>query len=139
MKLMMKLWRDEFGLVLSAEAVCVGTVGVVGAITGLSLMSSAVNAEMQDLSFAIRSLDQSYFVAGRRSYRARTAMSCFQQEDVKKSLSELRLLRDRLQEAASEQQQQESDRRSKEAEKPKAQEETDRERRPSNEVSYPEA
>jgi hypothetical protein len=89
MNLFAKLWRDEAGVLLSAEAVVVGTVAVVGLTTGLTVVAKSVNEELQDVAFAIRSLDQSYSIPAIEGCGARTAGSSFQQEPVKKSLAEL--------------------------------------------------
>jgi hypothetical protein len=89
MSLFAKLWRDEAGVLLSAEAVVVGTVAVVGLTTGLTVVAKSVNEELQDVAFAIRSLDQSYSIPAIEGCGARTAGSSFQQEPVKKSLVEL--------------------------------------------------
>jgi hypothetical protein len=84
-----KLWHDEAGVLLSAEAVVVGTVAVVGLTTGLTVVAKSVNEELQDVAFAIRSLDQSYSIPAIEGCGARTAGSSFQQEPVKESLAEL--------------------------------------------------
>jgi hypothetical protein len=89
MNLFAKLWRDEAGVLLSAEAVVVGTVAVVGLTTGLTVVAKSVNEELQDVAFAIRSLDQSYSIPAIEGCGARTAGSSFTQEPVKKSLAEL--------------------------------------------------
>ena len=89
MRLFSKLWRDESGVLLSAEAVVVGTVAVVGLTTGLTVVAKSVNEELQDVAFAIRSLDQSYSIPAQEGCGARTAGSSFTQEPVKKSLQEL--------------------------------------------------
>ncbi len=64
MQLLQKLWRDELGLVVSAEAVMIGTLGVIGAVTGIASATSAVNDEMSQLAQAFRGFDQSYQVSG---------------------------------------------------------------------------
>jgi hypothetical protein len=89
MRLFRKLWQDELGVILSAEAVVVGTVAVVGLTTGLTVVARSVNEELQDVAFAIRSLDQSYSIPALESCGARTAGSSFTQEPVQKSLDEL--------------------------------------------------
>ena len=89
MNLFAKLWRDESGVLLSSEAVVVGTVAVVGLTTGLTVVAKSVNEELQDVAFAIRSLDQSYSIPAIEGCGARTAGSSFQQEPVKESLAEL--------------------------------------------------
>jgi len=87
--LLMNLWRDDAGAVLSSELVLVGTLGVVGATVGLSAISTAVNEELEDVAFAIRSLDQSYEIRGVQGCGAWTAGSVFHQEPVEESLREL--------------------------------------------------
>ena len=89
MNLFAKLWRDEAGVLLSAEAVVVGTVAVVGLTTGLTVVAKSVNEELKDVAFAIRSLDQSYSIPAIEGCGARTAGSSFQQAPVKESLAEL--------------------------------------------------
>ncbi|MBI1347142.1 hypothetical protein GC163_12740 [bacterium] len=54
------LWKDDRGLVLSAELIIIVTVVVLGLITGLACVQQAVVAELQDVSGALRGLNQSY-------------------------------------------------------------------------------
>ncbi len=89
MQVVKELWQDEFGLILSAEAVTVGTLGVLGAVVGLNMASTAVDDELKDFAYAIRSLDQSFGFAGRQSCKAWSAGSSFQQQDVQVSLNDL--------------------------------------------------
>ena len=90
MNLLSKLWRDEAGVLLSAEAAIVGTVAVVGISTGLTVVAKSVNEELKDVGLAIRSLDQSYNIPARKGCAGgATAGSAFQQAPVKKSLAEL--------------------------------------------------
>ena len=86
---MQALWCDESGMILSAEMVTVGTVGVLGAIVGLNAASTAIDAEMKEMAGAIRSLDQSYGYVGHRGCGAWTAGSYYRQQDVGLSLAEL--------------------------------------------------
>ena len=92
MKMVQALWQDETGAILSAELVLLGTLGVVGATVGVKMAATAVNDELKDISYAFRSLDQSYCYDGFCSPHARTAGSCYQQEDVAVSLKKLRKL-----------------------------------------------
>ena len=87
MRILSELWNDEAGVIMSAEAVVLGTVGVVGLTAGLSVAAKAVNSELQDLGFAIRSLDQSYEIPATQGCGAYTAGSSFKQEPVEKSLA----------------------------------------------------
>jgi hypothetical protein len=64
MKLLNKLWRDEVGLIVSAETMMIGTLGVIGAVTGIATATSSVNEEMLQLGQAFRGFNQSYSVSG---------------------------------------------------------------------------
>ena len=59
-----RLWADEAGVVLSAETVMLGTIGVLGVTAGVGVMTSAMNEELLDMSRAFRSFDQSFQVTG---------------------------------------------------------------------------
>ena len=89
MNLLNNFWSDEAGLVMSAELVVLGTVGVLGATVGMSAASTAINDELIEFSHAIRSLDQSYHFEGHQSCRAWTASSSYRQQDVEISLADL--------------------------------------------------
>ncbi len=89
MNLIQALWQDESGMVMSAEVVTLGTVGVLGAIVGLNAAGTAVNDELKEVASAFRSLDQSYAYRGHRSCNAWTAGSCYIQQDVQTSLAEI--------------------------------------------------
>jgi len=52
--------KDEHGLILSAELIIIVTVVVLGLITGLACVQQALVAEFQDVSGAIRGMNQSY-------------------------------------------------------------------------------
>ncbi|QDT80386.1 MULTISPECIES: hypothetical protein [Gimesia] len=58
------LWQDECGFVISAELVLVLTIAVLAMIVGLSEVAVAVNTELNDVSNAIGSLNQSYAFTG---------------------------------------------------------------------------
>ena len=60
-------FRCQSGAVISAELVVVGTMVVVGLITGLSAVQNSINSELVDLSSAFNSLDQSYGYVGYES------------------------------------------------------------------------
>ncbi|MEO1981403.1 MAG: hypothetical protein ABGZ24_12870, partial [Fuerstiella sp.] len=57
-------WKDEEGVILSAEIVLLGTILVLGMIVGLVEVQSAVVAEMSDLGDAIGNMNQSYQTPG---------------------------------------------------------------------------
>jgi hypothetical protein len=85
MKIVKALWHDECGLILSAEAVTVGTVGVLGAVVGMNMACTAVDEELKEMAFAFRSLDQSFEYPGHRSCCAWSAGSAYRQPDVQVS------------------------------------------------------
>lgn len=87
--LLRNLWDDEQGAVLSAEAVMLGTVGVLGAGVGANMVTDSINSEMQDVAYAFRHLDQSYCYSGFSSPHACVAGSSFEQEDIAISLKEM--------------------------------------------------
>ncbi|MDA1162994.1 MAG: hypothetical protein O3B13_07830 [Planctomycetota bacterium] len=64
MNVLMKLWADEVGVVLSAETVMVGTIGVLALTAGVGTMATAVNCELGELGMAFRSFNQSFSVPG---------------------------------------------------------------------------
>ncbi|MDA1229783.1 MAG: hypothetical protein O2856_03325 [Planctomycetota bacterium] len=82
-----EMWNDEAGVIMSAEAVVLGTVGVVGLTAGLSVAGKSVSAELLDMAFAIRSLDQSYEIPANKCCESYTAGSSFRQEPVEESLA----------------------------------------------------
>ena len=64
------LWNDEQGFIISIELILIATIAVLGLIVGMSCLASAVVAEYQDLGFAVRSLNQSFFFGGFRGCKA---------------------------------------------------------------------
>lgn len=62
--MLMKLFCDEQGVIVSAELALVLTLVVIGVIVGLSEVAVAVNTELNDISNAIGALDQSYGFTG---------------------------------------------------------------------------
>ncbi len=71
------LWNDERGFIISMELILVATILVLGLIVGMSCLASAVVAEYQDLGWAVRSLNQSYFFGGFRGCKAWVPGSSF--------------------------------------------------------------
>lgn len=69
LNLLKALRQDEHGVILSAEIVIVGTVLVIGVMTGMVCLQKSVNGELGDLAKAIDSIDQSYSFSGHRKAR----------------------------------------------------------------------
>ena len=65
-----KLFRDESGVIISAELALVLTIAVLAMVVGLSEVAVAVNTELNDISNAIGALDQSYGFTGFSSTKA---------------------------------------------------------------------
>jgi len=66
LNLLKALRQDEYGVILSTEIVIIGSLLVIGLITGLTCLQNSVNGELQDLAGAVGSLDQSYSFSGHR-------------------------------------------------------------------------
>ena len=64
MNILNALINDEAGFVISAELVLVLTIAVLAMVVGLSEVAVAVNTELNDISNAIGSLNQSYAYTG---------------------------------------------------------------------------
>lgn len=69
--LLQKLLRDDAGFVVSSELVLLGTVTVLGLITGMTTMRDQVVQELGDAADAFSEVNQSY------SYSAITAHTSF--------------------------------------------------------------
>lgn len=64
MRTLNALYNDDAGFVISAELVLVLTIAVLSMIVGLSEVAVAVNTELNDISNAIGSLNQSFAFTG---------------------------------------------------------------------------
>ena len=62
--MLMKLWNDDCGAIISAELILVLTIAVLALVVGLSELAVAVNTELNDLSNAFGELQQDYKFAG---------------------------------------------------------------------------
>lgn len=76
------LWNDEAGVIISAELVLVLTIAVLASVVGLSEVAIAVNTELNDLSNAFGSINQSFSYCGfeacsRQKLKSFFAGSCF--------------------------------------------------------------
>lgn len=67
MNLLKRLWGDEHGMVMSAEMVMLGTVGILAMTAGVGVMSTAVNDELTEMGQAFRSFNQNFEVVGFQS------------------------------------------------------------------------
>lgn len=67
MKILKRLWADEIGVVMSAETVMLGTMGVLSMTAGIGTMATAVNSELGEMGQAFRGFDQSFSAPGFRT------------------------------------------------------------------------
>lgn len=67
-----RLWNEDEGAILSAELVLFGTILVIGMITGLSSVQTAVVTELGDLANAVGAVNQSYSYGGVLGHHAQT-------------------------------------------------------------------
>lgn len=75
--LMRELLADEQGFLISMELVLIATIAVLGLIVGLSCLANAVVGELQDVGWAVRSLNQSYYFGGFRGCKSWVPGSSF--------------------------------------------------------------
>ena len=105
-----------------AFRVAVGTLGVVGAAVGAGAVAHSVDAELEEVAFAFRSLDQSFSIPEQRIGNAFVAGSSFTQKPVEQAHQELReqVKRDReAEEKARKKAQEEASKGEKPAQPPK--------------------
>ena len=62
--LMVRLWNDDCGYILSAESVFLFTITVLGLITGWVAVRNSVVSELTEVGNAIRGLQQCYSFSG---------------------------------------------------------------------------
>jgi hypothetical protein len=74
-RLLRRLWSDDCGALLGAEWVFVGTILVLGTITGLVAVRQAVNSELTEFAQSVTALNQSYSFSGQANCAASTAGS----------------------------------------------------------------
>jgi Flp pilus assembly pilin Flp len=75
MNVLRRLWKEQDGAIISSELVLVGTMLVIGMVTGINAVQTAVVTELGDTASAIGSVNQSYSYGGIRGHCARTAGS----------------------------------------------------------------
>jgi Flp pilus assembly pilin Flp len=75
--IVMRLWRDEAGFVVSTELVLIATIVVIGMVTGLTTVRDAVVTELADVADAVAQVDQSYSFGAITAHCASTAGSEF--------------------------------------------------------------
>ncbi|MEZ6060447.1 MAG: branched-chain amino acid aminotransferase [Planctomycetaceae bacterium] len=77
MNLLLALKNDENGFIVSAELVLVGTIVVIGMITGLTELSYGVNEELEDLGSAVGAINQTYYYTLASGHKGEVVGSTF--------------------------------------------------------------
>src|SRR3954467_537172 len=72
---MLKLWNDDCGALIATEFVFVGTILVLGIITGLVAVRQAVISELTEFANAVMALNQSFSFSGQSNCQSSTAGS----------------------------------------------------------------
>lgn len=72
-----QLFNDEAGFILSAELVLVATIAVLAMVVGLSEVSVAVTAELNDVAAAFGCVNQSFRNSGVCSGKGQTSGNKF--------------------------------------------------------------
>ena len=88
--LLVRLYRDENGFIVSAELILVATIAVLSMVVGLSEISNAVNQELEDVASAFGSVNQTYRYCGldgcmgrwEGSFHEDTADDCDSDQDI---------------------------------------------------------
>jgi hypothetical protein len=75
MMMIRKLWNDDCGALIATEWVFLGTILVLGIITGLVAVRQAVISELTEFANAVMALNQSYSFSGQTNCAASTAGS----------------------------------------------------------------
>ena len=68
-------WNDENGFIVSSELVLIATICVIGLIVGLVEVQFALVGELNDVSDAIGSLNQSFQFSGFTSWKTQNMSS----------------------------------------------------------------
>jgi len=77
MSLLVRLWNDEVGFVVSAELVLIATILVIGMIVGLTTIRDQVVSELADIAAAFSDISQSFAYSGVTGHTSSTAGSNF--------------------------------------------------------------
>lgn len=75
--MLLRLWQDDAGFVVSTELVLVATILVLGMIVGLTEVRNAVVQELGDVAQAIGAINQSYSFSGVTGHTSSTTGSSY--------------------------------------------------------------
>jgi len=75
--LMMTLWKDEAGFIVSAELVLIGTIAILSMVVGLAEVAGSVNQELEDVASAFGAVNQSFRYQGLTGHGGTVSGTCF--------------------------------------------------------------
>ena len=75
--MLMRLWNDEAGFIVSSELILIATLVVIGMIGGLSTVRDQVVGELNDVAGALGDVNQSYSFSGVSAHSGSTSGSVF--------------------------------------------------------------
>lgn len=78
--MVVRLWNDEAGFVISSELVLVATILVLGVIVGMQSVRDSLVQELGDLAAAVGSVNQSYSFSAVTGHHSSTAGSLYLDE-----------------------------------------------------------
>lgn len=74
---LLRLWNDDGGFVVSAELVLVSTIAVLACVVGLAEISNGINQELEDVASAFGSVNQTYSFSGLCGHKGHISGSRF--------------------------------------------------------------
>ena len=76
--LILSLWKDEAGFIISAELILISTIGVLAMVVGLSEVANSINQELEDVASAFGAVNQSYRYQGLTGHGGTSGGTCFE-------------------------------------------------------------
>jgi hypothetical protein len=76
--LILSLWKDEAGFIVSAELILISTIGVLAMVVGLSEVANGINQELEDVASAFGAVNQSYRYQGLTGHGGYSGGTCFE-------------------------------------------------------------
>ena len=75
--MLLRLWKEETGAIVSAEIMLVATILVIGVVVGLKSVRDSVVTELADVAQAIGNVNQSYSYSATAGHHTFTAGAAF--------------------------------------------------------------
>lgn len=75
--LLLRLWNDQSGAIVSAEIMLIASILVIGVIVGLKSLRDSIVTELADVAQAIANVNQSFSFSGVSGHHAFTAGGAF--------------------------------------------------------------